>query len=227
MKKISVVFVLLLVFVFSGCSISNSRNVKIENEKLKNQVNDLQQEIVASKQEGVIDNQGEEDELKSLQTKSPEQLYQDPVSHYSYICPGDFTLSDRLDFNGKIKVSSCSKNYTNSKFEFIDGVSVGFEFVPTNLSNTEMNGDKLWSDQKLEIKSADGAKTYDRNSFSGWMSAVPESGYGYINFIARRAATNGYYEVNATIALYGNNNPSVEDRMTIVNKIVDSFSVKK
>ena len=51
MKKVSVFFAIFFVLTLSGCSISNSNQAKIENEGLKNQVRDLQQQIVTLKQE--------------------------------------------------------------------------------------------------------------------------------------------------------------------------------
>lgn len=152
------------------------------------------------------------------------QKYEDANNHYSYICPDDFTLGNNLDFNGKVEVSECSKNYSDSKFEFIDGVSVKFEFVPTSISDTEMNGDRLWSEQKLDIKSAPGTTTYNRNSFSGWMSDTRQNN-GYVNILAQQNTTGGYYELNAIIAI--NNNDQLPARLTIIDNIVDSFIAAK
>lgn len=240
MKKIFVLIPMLALLV-TGCSLApksvdnnpiSNQSTSTSQEQVDNlntQVQDLkkQNSVPVKENEAVKTNLSDKNDTEISQKEFSGQSYKDIVNYYSYLCPNDFILGNNLDFNGKIKVSECSKNYSNSKFEFIDGISVKFEFVPTGLSNTEMNGDKLWSDQKLEIKSTAGAKIYSRNSFSGWMSAVPESGYGYINVIARRAAVGGYYEVSSIIALNDNNNPTVEERMAIVNKIVDSFSITK
>jgi hypothetical protein len=51
MKKVSLFFVIFIALAFSGYSILNNNQVKIENEGLKNQVSDLQQQIVTLKQE--------------------------------------------------------------------------------------------------------------------------------------------------------------------------------
>lgn len=241
MKKIFVLIPMLALLV-TGCSLApksvdnnlvsnqSSSTSQERADDLSAQVQDLkkQNSELVKENEAIKTNLSDKNDTEISQKEFSGQSYKDIVNYYSYLCPNDFILGNNLDFNGKIKVSECSKNYSNSKFEFIDGISVRFEFVPTGLSNTEMNGDKLWSDQKFEIKSTTGAKIYSRNSFSGWMSAAPENGgYGYINVIARRTASGGYYEVSSIIALNDNNNPTVEERMAIANKIVDSFLITK
>jgi len=154
------------------------------------------------------------------------QLYANTVNHYSYLCPGGFNIFDGYDFNSKIKTSECAKNYSDTSPEFGDGISLTFEFVPENISSTHMNGDKLWSEQKLEtIKSTPGVKVYQRNSFSGWMSGAPEDS-GYIQYIMRRSTDGGYFEITALIALKDKfENNTKEERQAIVNEVIDSFKI--
>ena len=154
--------------------------------------------------------------------------YEDSISNYSYVCPTKFTLAKKSDFDGSVEVSECARNYSKTSSELSNGVSLSVQFVPSNLSDTFKSGNELLSVKKVDaVKKSAGAKTYNRNHFSGWVSVVPNKG-GSINYIARRDTTGGYYEIKATIALRSKaTSKEVIDRQAIVDKVFESFLIIK
>lgn len=156
------------------------------------------------------------------------KTYKDLVSKYSYVCPTNFDLTKSTDFNGKVSVSECTRTYLKNSPEFGNSLNVKVEFVPTNLSDTVKSGNKLLSVKKIDdIRTTAGATAYELNNFSGWVSATPAKG-GSINYIARREAAGGYYEIRATIILKNDAiSKDATERQAMVDKVFESFLITK